>query len=601
METLKTRMATKITVFVWPLFLLLGYLPAKGQQKENAAQKFHALLQDDWEFTLKEYPLLATSRGDLRYNDRLSDQSPQAYVRRNSRSQAFMQRLQDIHREDLSPDDQLNYDLFQELLSWDLSEYKFGAYLEPIDARSGFQLYLPRMYERIPLRTRKHYDDYLARLQAVPNFIDQTIALMQEGLKRGVTPPRLVLQPVPGQIETLTKVPVQDFPLYQPFKNFPQAFSEKSKADLKKRGGEIVRTAVLPAFERFRQFMLDTYIPQAKSEISVSKRHPQGAEFYAFRVRQFTTTDLTPEAIHEIGLQEVDRIKKRMHEIIRVTNFDGDFAAFVQFLRTDERFYYDKPEDLLIGYRDICKRMDAKLPGLFGKLPRAPYGVREIPDYEAPNSTTAYYNPPTQDGTQPGWFYANTYDLKSRPKYEMEALAFHESVPGHHLQIALQQEMQNVPPFRTLASFTAFVEGWGLYAESLGHEAGFYQDPYSEFGFLSYEMWRALRLVVDTGMHAFDWSRERAINYMLENSALTRTNVENEVDRYIAWPGQALAYKIGQMKIRELRTRAEAALGEQFDVRAFHDLVLGAGAIPLNVLQRRVLDWIEEVGQSSTK
>jgi prolyl oligopeptidase len=287
-----------------------------------------------------------------------------------------------------------------------------------------------------------------------------------------------------------------------------------------------------------------------------------------------------------------------MLEIIQETGFEGSFDQFVKFLRTDERFYFTEPEDLLVAYRDICKRMDAALPRLFGKLPRAPYGVRAIPEYAAPRATTAYYNAPTVDGTQPGWFYANTYDLKSRPKYEMEALAFHEAVPGHHLQIALQQELENVPKFRTLARYTAFVEGWGLYAESLGQEAGFYQDPYSEFGFLSYEMWRALRLVVDTGIHNFGWTRERAIEYMLKNSALTRTNVENEVDRYIAWPGQALAYKIGQMKIRELRTRAEDALGEAFDLRAFHDFILSAGAVPLNVLEERVVKWINQAKKS---
>jgi prolyl oligopeptidase len=389
--------------------------------------------------------------------------------------------------------------------------------------------------------------------------------------------------------------PIEDFPLYQPFVNFPSTFSEEAQNDLRQRGTSVLRNEVLPAFETFAKFYKEEYFPKAKPEIGATQRYEDGEKFYAFRIRRFTTTNLTAKEIHEIGLREVTRIKGRMAEIIKATNFAGEFDAFVEFLRTDPQFYYSKPGDLLTGYRDICKRMDAELPLLFGKLPRAPYGVREIPAHEAPRATTAYYNQPSADGSRPGWFFANTYDLKSRPKYEMEALTLHEAVPGHHLQIALQMELENVPKFRTVASYTAFVEGWGLYAESLGKEAGFYTDPYFEFGFLSYEMWRALRLVVDTGMHAFGWSRERAIEFMLANSALTRTNVENEVDRYIAWPGQALAYKIGQLKIRELRTEAETALGEAFDVRTFHDQVLSAGAVPLDILEARFDEWLSQL------
>ncbi|RMF56369.1 MAG: DUF885 domain-containing protein, partial [Calditrichaeota bacterium] len=393
-------------------------------------------------------------------------------------------------------------------------------------------------------------------------------------------------------------VPLDDFPLYQPFTAFPDNLAEAQRPRLAALGKEVLEEKVLPAFQQFKAFFADEYIPKASEEISASKRYPDGEAFYAYRIKRFTTTTLSAREIHDIGLREVARIRKRMDAIIEQTGFEGSFQEFVHFLRTDPRFYYTRPEDLLVGYRDICKRMDAELPKLFGKLPRAPYGVRAVPAFAAAQATTAYYNRPSADGTQPGWFYANTYDLKSRPKYEMEALSFHEAVPGHHLQIALQMELEDVPKFRTMASYTAFVEGWGLYAESLGKEVGFYRDPYSEFGALSYEMWRALRLVVDTGIHAFGWSRQQAIDFMLENSALTRKNVENEVDRYIAWPGQALAYKIGQMKIRELRTRAEEELGERFDLRAFHDLVLSAGAIPLDILTRRVENWIAQQKKS---
>ncbi|MFQ5866334.1 MAG: DUF885 family protein, partial [bacterium] len=572
-----------ILFFLVLVFSFLMAWPIQAQTNEKSSAKLHRLFQEFWEYTLKEDPLFATSRGDLRYNDRLPDESPQAFQRRNQANQEFVNRLREIDREELSSDDKLNYDLFENQLLWEIEEYKFRTFLQPVDQLSGFHLDLAQKLERVPLQTKEHYQDYLSRLQAIPTLIDDQIALLKEGLKRGTTPPKLVLQAVPDQIDHLITTSMDDFPLYEPFKFFPETFAATEQENLRQRVQQILKEKVIPAFDRFRRFFSEEYLANASTEIAATKRYPKGEDFYNFRVKRFTTTNLTAKEIHEIGLKEVARIKKRMQEIIEKTGFQGSFEEFVEFLRTDARFYYTKPEELLRGYRDICKRMDAALPRLFGRLPRAPYGVREVPQYAAPQSTTAYYNRPSADGTQPGWFYANTYDLRSRPKYEMEALALHEAVPGHHLQIALQQELKNVPAFRTVASYTAFVEGWGLYAESLGKEAGFYQDPYSEFGFLSYEMWRALRLVVDTGIHAFGWSRKQAINYMLENSALTQTNVANEVDRYIAWPGQALAYKIGQMKIRELRTRAEEALDENFDVRAFHDLVLSAGAIPLEV------------------
>ncbi len=565
---------------------------APAQELDSPSKQLQQLFNDYWEYTLEENPLLATSHGDLRYNDKLSEAGLEASRKSYEADRAFLARIQQVDRAALSAEDQLNYDLFKEQLEWQIEEFQFGSYLEAVHQRSGFHLFLPRFHERVPLHTRKHYEDYLARLQSIPTLIAGVTELLQEGLRQGRTPPRLVLEAVPQQIAMLVNTPVEEFPLYHPFLNFPATISKPDQNTLRQRGENILKNEVLPAFERFAQFYRDEFIPQAKTAIGASQRYADGERFYAFRVRRFTTTHLTAKEIHEIGLKEVERIKTRMLEIMKETNFSGGFSDFTEFLRRDPQFYYSKPEDLLSGYRDICKRMDAELPKLFGKLPRAPYGVREIPAHEAPRATTAYYNQPTADGTRPGWFYANTYDLNSRPKYEMEALAFHEAVPGHHLQIALQMELENVPKFRTLASYTAFVEGWGLYAESLGKEVGFYTNPYSEFGFLSYEMWRALRLVVDTGIHAFGWSREQAIEYMLANSALTRTNVENEVDRYIAWPGQALAYKIGQMKIRELRTRAELELGETFDVRAFHDLVLSAGAVPLDILEKRIHEWI---------
>jgi prolyl oligopeptidase len=581
--------------YLLSVLTLLLLLPAMAQETPSPSPQLHQIFDDYWDHLLRENPLMATSHGDLRYNDQLGEVGLDARRKSNEADRDFLSRLQKIERAHLSADDQLNYDLLEGQLKWQMEEYQFGSYLEAVHQRSGFHLFLPRFHERIPLRTQKHYHDYLSRLKAIPAVIAETRELLLEGIRTGRTPARPVVEAVPQQIAALLVKPIEDFPLYQPFVNFPSTFSEEAQNDLRQRGTSVLRNEVLPAFETFAKFYKEEYFPKAKPEIGATQRYEDGEKFYAFRIRRFTTTNLTAKEIHEIGLREVTRIKGRMAEIIKATNFAGEFDAFVEFLRTDPQFYYSKPGDLLTGYRDICKRMDAELPLLFGKLPRAPYGVREIPAHEAPRATTAYYNQPSADGSRPGWFFANTYDLKSRPKYEMEALTLHEAVPGHHLQIALQMELENVPKFRTVASYTAFVEGWGLYAESLGKEAGFYTDPYFEFGFLSYEMWRALRLVVDTGMHAFGWSRERAIEFMLANSALTRTNVENEVDRYIAWPGQALAYKIGQLKIRELRTEAETALGEAFDVRTFHDQVLSAGAVPLDILEARFDEWLSQL------
>jgi uncharacterized protein (DUF885 family) len=357
-----------------------------------------------------------------------------------------------------------------------------------------------------------------------------------------------------------------------------------------------IAESVVPGYRRFLAFMRDEYVPAARGSIAASAL-PKGREFYRHRVRQFTTLELTPEQVHEVGLAEVARIRKEMDDAIRDAHFEGDFNAFVEFLRSDPRFYVDTPEKLLKEVSLTLKKMDGQLPKLFKTLPRTPYGIREIPAYIAPSTTTAYYQPPPGDGTLAGFYYVNTFNLKSRPLYEIEALSLHEAVPGHHLQIARQQELQDLPSFQRFAGFTAFVEGWGLYAERLGLETGFYRDPYSNFGRLSYEMWRACRLVVDTGMHYLGWTREQAIEFMAANTALTKLNIVNEVDRYIAWPGQALAYKMGELKFRELRRKAEERLGDRFDVREFHDVVLGSGAVPLSVLERIVDEYLESAGK----
>jgi uncharacterized protein (DUF885 family) len=422
----------------------------------------------------------------------------------------------------------------------------------------------------------------------------QYVETMRVGVKEGYTLPKVVMQ----GWETAIDAHIVDDPtkslLYAPFDDFPEAILSGDRARLAQRGKQAITGSVVPGYRTLRDFLANEYVPKCRENIGASSL-PNGKEFYEFRVRYFTTLDLTPQQVHDTGLSEVKRIRAEMDQVMGKTGFKGSFAEFLTFLRTDDRFYVDTPEQLLKEVSYICKKMDGQLPTMFKTLPRMPYGVKPIPDFIAPKTTTAYYNRPAGDGTRAGTYYMNTYDLKMRPLYELEALSFHEAVPGHHLQIAIMQELPNVPNFRRYAYFTAFVEGWGLYSERLGLETGFYQDPYSDFGRLTYEMWRATRLVVDTGMHYFGWTRQQAIDYMASNSALSLHNVTTEVDRYISWPGQAVAYKIGELKIRELRAWAEKELGPKFDVREFHDVVLWSGSVPLDVLDANVRAWALKV------
>jgi len=410
-------------------------------------------------------------------------------------------------------------------------------------------------------------------------------------LKSGYTPPKIALRDVPKQIADLVPPDPLASALLQPFHEFPAGFPEAERARLTERAKTVYAGAVAPAFQKLHDYFAQSYLPACRETIAAAAL-PDGAQTYAFRVRWQTTTSLTPQQIHEIGLAEVKRIRAEMDKVIASTGFSGSFHDFTEFLRTDPRFYYDKAEDLVNGYRIIAKKADPQLAHLFGKLPRLPYGVTPIPDFKAPSQTTAYYQPGAPSAGRPGQYFVNTYNLHARPKWEMEALSIHEAVPGHHIQIALAQELEGAPEFRKHVGYSAFVEGWALYAESLGEEMGFYTDPYSKFGQLTYEMWRAVRLVVDTGMHAMGWTRQQAIDYFREHTGKTDQDITVEVDRYIVWPGQALAYKIGQMKIRELRREAEAKLGAKFNIRRFHDAVLEQGAVPLGLLKKHMESWI---------
>jgi len=585
-------------LFAVPMLALANASDGDSSAQAQEVKKFRAFLDEDWKRAMVDQPEAATRLGFPGQNRRWRDKSPQGIELRKKHLRESIATLKTIRREELPEVEKLNYDLYGRFLA-DLEEGTQygddaggGSLWMPLNQLGGIQQGAAAILALMPHETVADYEDILARLQALPSAVEQTLALLQDGLKRGYTPPKITLRDVPKQLADLTPAEPMASALLQPFTVFPAGFPEADRARLTDRAKRLYASAVAPAFQKLREYLVATYIPACRDSIAASAL-PNGAATYAFRVRFETTTSLTPQQIHEIGLAEVKRIHAEMEKLIAATGFKGSFPEFTEFLRTDPRFYYDKPEDLVNGYRIIAKRIDPELARLFGKLPRLPYGVTPIPEFKAPSQTTAYYQGGAPKVGRPGWYFVNTYKLNARPKWEMEALSLHESVPGHHLQISLAQELEGVPEFRKHAGYTAFVEGWGLYAESLGEEIGMYKDPYSKFGQLAYEMWRAVRLVVDTGMHTMGWTRQQAIDYFRENTGKTDQDVISEIDRYIVWPGQALAYKIGQLKIRELRKEAESKLGAKFDERKFHDAVLEDGAVPLNLLEAHMKLWLD--------
>jgi len=572
--------------------ILISQVPAVLPAEEKTeGQKLNAFFEAEWEYGLKENPIFATFIGDLRYNDQLGDFSLASVKRNQQHDLETLKKLEAIDRSGLSESDKLNYDLYLADTKLNVEGHRFPGYLMPVNQLGGIQQSVPDAVRDLPFGNTKQYEDYLSRLNQFPKAVDDTIERMKEGLAQKVTPARITLRDVGAQITAQIKQNPEESALYEPFKKFPGTVSAADQERLRKAGRELVQQKVLPAYQKLSDFWTKDYYTNTRETIGISALQ-NGQEWYSYMARAHTTTDLTPQKIHEIGLSEVKRIRAEMDKVIQESGFKGSFEDFLKFLRTDPQFYYTKPEDLLTGYRDICKRIDAELPKLFGKLPRLSYGVREVPAYSAPSQTTAYYNPGSLKAGRPGWYFANTYKLETRPKWEMEALSMHEAVPGHHLQIALAEELENVPKFRNFSGYTAFVEGWGLYSESLGTEMGFYKDPYSHFGQLTYEMWRAVRLVIDTGIHSMDWGRQQAIDYFKANAAKQEHDIIVEVDRYIVTPGQALAYKIGEMKIKELRKYASEQLGDKFSIREFHDVVLGNGAVPLSILERQVKDYV---------
>ena len=550
----------------------------------------HRLFDEQWEFWMREIPTWASTLGDRRWNDQWSEETASAYARRDAHDKDVLSRLRKLDHLALTPEDQLNFDLFARKLDDDIDERRWRTWLMPVGHQGGIQTQ-DELADALRFTTVKDYDDWLRRLERLGDRVDQTVGLMRQGMKEGLVPPRVLMQRVPPQIAHQIVADPEQSPFYKAFRAYPESIAEADRKRLSEGAKKAIRDVVVPAYQRLAEFFNREYLPACRTTIAASEL-PQGAAYYASCVRRETTTALTPQEIHAIGLKEVARIHGEMEAIIQKLEFKGDFAAFLQFLRSDPRFFAKDGAELLAIYRATSKRIDPELVKLFGKLPRMPYGVQPIPDEIAPDTTTAYYNAPAADGSRAGTYFVNLYKPEVRPLWEIEALSVHEAVPGHHLQIALAMELSDLPRFRRYTGPTSYIEGWGLYAESLGGELGLYQDPYAKFGQLTYEMWRAVRLVVDTGMHSLGWSRAQAIDYFKANAAKTEYDIVNEIDRYIAWPGQALAYKVGELKIKELRARAAAALGLSFDVRRFHDTVLEAGAVPLDVLERRVDAWI---------
>jgi uncharacterized protein (DUF885 family) len=589
-----------------PVLTLLLVLPLAFAcaRDDSAATRaaFKAQLDDEWKYWMEQYPETATLLGYPGQNARWTDYSRAAIDARSAYLKQSLERVRSLNRAHLDTRDQLNYDLYLDLLQTAVDGLRFhndamplrfvtaANLMMPVNQMGGVQQDVPRIIGAMPAATRRDYENIIARLQRIGPLVDQTIALMERGIAAGLTPAAVVMRNVPDQAAAQIVSDPARSPLLEAFGRFPAAIPEVDRKDLAARAADAYTRVARPAFEKLRDFLGTRYLPACRQTTEASAL-PDGTALYAYNVKWHTTTSLSPTQIHEIGLAEVKRIRAAMDEVIAASGFKGSYGEFVRFLRTDRRFYFTDADALVSAYRDIAKRADPELAPLFGRLPQSPYGVKVVPEAAAPSQTTAYYEPGAFKVGRPGYMFANTYKLEMRPKWEMEALTLHEAVPGHHLQISLAQELEGLPEFRKNTSYTAYVEGWGLYAESLGEEMGFYKDPYSKFGQLTYEMWRAVRLVIDTGLHSMNWTRQQAIDFFMANAAKTEQDIIVEVDRYIAWPGQVLGYKLGQMKIQELRAASAKQRGERFDLRGFHDVVLSEGAVPLDVLESRVKAW----------
>jgi uncharacterized protein (DUF885 family) len=563
---------------------------------DDASAALAALLDEHFERNLELNPLSATSIGDYRYNDQLAISiGPDHRWAVHKLNQEVLQRLADIDRDQLPSQDQLSYDMFKLLREQSLERQQFPSHLQPVSQyymyTSGFAL-LGSGSGLHPFKTVKDYDDFLSRVDDFVTYIDQAMGNMKEGAVQGIVQPRVLMLKALPQLESLITDDPEDSGFFTPIRNMPQDFSEDDRARLTSAYKDAISNKIMPTLARLNNFIRNDYLDAARETVGLLDL-PNGEAWYAFQVRVRTTTDLTPGEIHQIGLDEVARIHGEMRGVMEDVGFEGDLEEFFEVLNTDEQFFFDEPEQLIQGYRDMSDRIEGLAPGLFSVFPKASFEVRRVEPFREQSAAGGSYQAGTPDGSRAGIFYANAYDIKARPNWAMESLFLHEAIPGHHFQISLQQENDALPQFRRFARFTAYSEGWGLYAESLGKELGVYTDPYQRFGGLNAELWRAIRLVVDTGIHAKGWSRQQVLDYMYANSAVAEARAVAEAERYMARPGQALAYKIGQLKIREIRDHAEQRLGEHFDVRAFHTEVLKDGPMPLSMLEEKLDRWVQ--------
>ena len=548
-----------------------------------------------WESNLKRRPVFATRLGDKRFNNKITSNTVEEFEKNKTQIQIDFKNLNSFNFDDLSKENQLNYRLKQVSLSSSIELSEYPSYFMSLNQRGGVQSYY-ETGDRLNFTSKQDYNDWLTRLSQYSNNIENSYENNKAGIEAGYTQPKLVTSGVISQIEAILDSTLENHPYLQVFLEADEMLlTAEEKETLVNEAKVLITEQINPAYTKLHEFLINEYLPNSRESIGI-KDVPNGKSWYEDLASYHTTTKLSPDEIHAIGLKEIKRIRQEMETIISDLEWDGDFQSFLNYLRTSPRFYYDNPEDLFNAYLIMAKTIDPLLPKIFKVFPRAPYGVIPIPAESAPYTTTAYYNSASKG--KPGYFYANLYKPESRPKYEIPVLTVHEAVPGHHFQISIAQELKDVPTFRKYLSFTAFVEGWGLYSEELGEYMNLYDDPYDKFGQLTYDMWRAIRLVVDTGMHYKNWSRDDAINLFLENTAKSQLDIENEVDRYIAWPGQALAYKIGQLKILELRTKAEKELGDDFDIKDFHHEILKRGSLPLSILETYINEWIYQSKES---
>ena len=570
---------------------------ARAEAAEPVATRekaFHELLQEIWQNNLQQSPEFASSLGDKRYNDRISDYSVRAYNEELAREQQYLLRLAAISPQGFSEQERISYDLQVRQLTEDQEAAEFKEWEMPINQMGGIYSTYPELVRQLSFDSAKDYDDWIARLHAIPHAFDQVTENMEIGMEDKRMPPKYLLEQTLAQVKELAHQKPEDSPLAMPLQHFPASIPQAEQQRIRTEMLAVIGKEVLPAYLRFEHFLQVSYVPAGRTDPGVWSL-PDGERYYQFCIHRETTTNMTPAQIHQIGLDEVKRDEAEMLTIAKKMGY-SDLKSFRAAVAANPKLHPASAEALLDAYRGYEQGMKAKLPTLFYHLPKASLEVVAIPAYRAKNAAAAYYEQGTADGSRPGHITVNTYNAPERTLTDVEAIAYHEGIPGHHMQISMAEEMQGVPEFRKYVSYTAFVEGWALYAERLGKEAGFYQDPYSDYGRLDNDEWRAIRLVVDTGVHSMHWTRQQMVDYFHEHSSLDETNVQSEVDRYIGWPGQALAYKVGQLKILELRERARQSLGTHFDLRAFNDEVIDSGALPLDVLEKRVDGWIVAQG-----